>query len=467
MISVCCFREEDSPVGLECVGDSIGHETDNEIDDDRIPYPVSCWALEDCLNKFVDASPMQETPPLNFVRRLDLAWLCCRRPVVEAKESLFGLLECDAKQPRDIPIQFFAWIASSGLVGTKERGCACVPYSNSWCRTALQHVSKPPPLSTNDQNTGVDKSTSDIFTPVIHWLDFRTISNFYLKSVAEIAHFLKSLLGASQHTSPWVSSDELIETDRAHRTLLSHSDCVIIVLPSPVSVKLADFRVSDICPSWSLYSIAYVRLPKLKSSGCSKAHYFPWNQMEPKMENTNDFERCVLYIYRRLPNREYLSSRSPETNAGASNGCLWESLVVVPFVEEEKTQSPIPFYEFRLVAPPYINPLTEFPQLKALIEPENLRIIQREAMLIPQWTAWPEQQHYNASGYDGAAPWHVFPLCHCFPADDASNLKWIARTAAYVPKTVALLKTILKDRLRTALFSRLDPESVLEAHTGW
>jgi aspartyl/asparaginyl beta-hydroxylase (cupin superfamily) len=61
----------------------------------------------------------------------------------------------------------------------------------------------------------------------------------------------------------------------------------------------------------------------------------------------------------------------------------------------------------------------------------------------------------------------VFPLCHCFPANAVENRKFIDVTCAFVPQTVALLKEKLGDTLRTALFSRLDPQTTLEAHTGW
>jgi len=73
----------------------------------------------------------------------------------------------------------------------------------------------------------------------------------------------------------------------------------------------------------------------------------------------------------------------------------------------------------------------------------------------------------SGNGSKGMAPWHVFPLCYCFPADDIGHRKWVTVTCSFVPETVALLKECLGDSLRTALFSRLDPEAVLEAHTGW
>lgn len=61
----------------------------------------------------------------------------------------------------------------------------------------------------------------------------------------------------------------------------------------------------------------------------------------------------------------------------------------------------------------------------------------------------------------------MFPLAYCFPADTSDNLTWVKETAEHCPGTVDLIQTILGSRLRTALWSRLDADSVLEAHTGW
>jgi hypothetical protein len=101
--------------------------------------------------------------------------------------------------------------------------------------------------------------------------------------------------------------------------------------------------------------------------------------------------------------------------------------------------------------------------LKPLLS--HLSTIQHEAKSIPQWTAWPETNHY-ASGTT-TAEWTVFPLCHCFPANQPSQKQWIAATCRQVPQTTQLLQTHLGNTLRTALFSRLSPTTSLGAHTGW
>jgi hypothetical protein len=135
------------------------------------------------------------------------------------------------------------------------------------------------------------------------------------------------------------------------------------------------------------------------------------------------------------------------------------------FVEEDS---------YRLTAPPYISFEQDY---AGILEPLLCHVpaIRDEALSIPQWTAWPETSHYKSSSSEAVdksnspypASWTVFPLCHCFPANLVSNRAWIQATTAYVPKTTALLKDILGDALRTALFSRLDPETTLGAHTGW
>ena len=127
--------------------------------------------------------------------------------------------------------------------------------------------------------------------------------------------------------------------------------------------------------------------------------------------------------------------------------------------------------------------------MQELLEPAAQQILREEAARIPQWTAWLEHQRYRASTQyrccchaaaaagdidilasaeaEAAAPWNVFPMLYCFPAHDVSRRQWIEATAAHVPQTVQLLKRIVGDTLRTALFSRLDADSVVEAHTGW
>jgi hypothetical protein len=134
--------------------------------------------------------------------------------------------------------------------------------------------------------------------------------------------------------------------------------------------------------------------------------------------------------------------------------------------------------QYRLLAPPYVSSDECYPGvLDPLLTPQSLAILRQEAMAIAHWTAWPEKQHYRSSSGDASnessgsaypASWTVFPLCYCFPANDPTALKWIPKTCELVPGTVELLQQHVGSRyLRTALFSRLDPETTLEPHIGW
>mmetsp|Transcript_35726 Transcript_35726/g.52393 ORF Transcript_35726/g.52393 Transcript_35726/m.52393 type:complete len:275 (-) Transcript_35726:13-837(-) len=130
------------------------------------------------------------------------------------------------------------------------------------------------------------------------------------------------------------------------------------------------------------------------------------------------------------------------------------------------TTPPTPKMAFRQVSPPYLNMHTESLYnsiLSPLLSPKNLSLLINEALSIPQWAPWPEP-HYNT---DGGSDWTVFPLCHTFPAQHVSNRKWIQSTCAHTPHTAQLLRKHLGNTLRTALFSRLGPRTLLSAHTGW
>jgi hypothetical protein len=56
----------------------------------------------------------------------------------------------------------------------------------------------------------------------------------------------------------------------------------------------------------------------------------------------------------------------------------------------------------------------------------------------------------------------VFPFCYTFPGNDPSKTEWVDTSMAQCPLTTAVLKSI--PGLRTALFSRLGPHTVLGTH---
>eukprot|EP01041_Mallomonas_annulata_P005673 gene5673-11451_t len=110
-------------------------------------------------------------------------------------------------------------------------------------------------------------------------------------------------------------------------------------------------------------------------------------------------------------------------------------------------------------APSFYNWSTTFPQLSILIE--NIDVLIEESRTITTWTPWPED-HFSDGGH---ADWKVFPFVHTFPAYDESKQRWIGSTCEHCPRTAALLKQI--PNLRTALYSRLGPNTLVSSHRGW
>ncbi|KAG7377659.1 hypothetical protein PHYBOEH_000747 [Phytophthora boehmeriae] len=102
-----------------------------------------------------------------------------------------------------------------------------------------------------------------------------------------------------------------------------------------------------------------------------------------------------------------------------------------------------------------------FPQLDIL--KDNYNVILEEMQAVQQsatWPFWPEK-HYS----ENDSEWRVFPFCYTFPAYDANKTTWVTPTCTLCPRTVALLKTL--PGIRTALFSKLGPNTTLGAHRGW
>jgi len=387
--------------------------------------PSSCWKLEDSFEANLDAE--DESPPVVYVSRPELSFLGCEKPCESHRETIMGLLEEDNGQPRDLPVLVRPWKGENDNV---TKPCRFSFPNKEWKRERLDYVSTPSKIAS--------KQPEDPQGKQIIYLDLRDCA-LRLGAKASVAYFLRSLFSSHQST-PWRRKDA-----SAHE----QNDCVILQVSSPAPELLTSFRVSDIAMDWSLYSIAQLMTPNT----C-----LPWQTQKASEKLT----RSVLLVYRRLPKQCMLSSIHPLDGRVSRMGCLWQARTVLS--KENDDDSHVEF-ELQEVAPPYVNAIDDFPYLSALVEPSNLRLIQEEVAAIPNWTAWPEQQHYQP--LDGKAPWHVFPLCYCFPANDVSKMKWVTATASFVPNTVRLLKQHAGKWLRTALFSRLDPEAVLEPHTGW
>lgn len=111
--------------------------------------------------------------------------------------------------------------------------------------------------------------------------------------------------------------------------------------------------------------------------------------------------------------------------------------------------------------PNYYSYRELFPQLQVL--EDNHQVILEEMLAVQQgasWPFWPEK-HYQEKDSE----WRVFPFCYTFPAYDASKTVWVPPTCDLCPRTVGILRSI--PGIRTALFSKLGPNTTLAAHRGW
>jgi len=222
--------------------------------------------------------------------------------------------------------------------------------------------------------------------------------------------------------------------------------------------EFMNFRTSDACPNFYLYSLS-----NLKPSFCMEDN--------PKVPNKCSRNGYTLLVYRHLPRRPQFTS-TLDSEQKLFRGCLWERVKCSS--QENTTTTEDDSFIHRMVGPPYQEVTDIYGDLlKSFTCDENLKTLLAEASTIPQWTAWPEKNHYQ-SEYDESenidsvypASWTVFPLCHTFPAHDVSKRQFIPLTCGFVPETTKLLKS-LGPYLRTALFSRLEPRTTLGAHTGW
>ncbi|EEY58303.1 uncharacterized protein PITG_00952 [Phytophthora infestans T30-4] len=112
-------------------------------------------------------------------------------------------------------------------------------------------------------------------------------------------------------------------------------------------------------------------------------------------------------------------------------------------------------------APSYYPYQELFPQLDILKDHYNVILEEMQAVQqMATWPFWPEK-HYT----EGDSEWRVFPFCYTFPAYDASKTTWVSPTCSMCPRTAEILKNL--PNIRTALFSKLGPNTTLTAHRGW
>jgi hypothetical protein len=409
---------------------------------------------------------------VSFDIRYDAHWLKCQPLQRVPLLTILGIYEDEGSL--ELPVQ------TSFLMGVEEEeeemeeehgqdeesngggtsvepscGCDCRPLHSEWKRR--------PRLASSTSARGTPRKEESSSPSPFHlqWIDFRSIQQDldFLSTSEGAWHCLTSLLGNRHWQNPWVDDHD----DEKSST----PDMIALILPCMCS-KLRDFRVSDACPAWFFHGYAYLGE----------------NLEQGDNNSASTGGGAVLYMYKRLKPRVRLSRTHPLLGGDSTatmvppTGCLWETVPPKDDDDDDddddhengtnanNEQSKETTY--RLVSPPYLNLEEEYGSkiAQGLFNSQALEIFRREALQIPQWTPWPETQHYSV-GKNGEITWSVFPLCYCFPAKDVSKRTWVEQTLPFCPQTCRLLESVLGDTLRTALFSRLQPDTVLEAHTGW
>ncbi|CAB9504428.1 Aspartyl/Asparaginyl beta-hydroxylase [Seminavis robusta] len=497
---LCRFEDALAPIVLN-------HDHAKEV------VVVGCDELEDGLDEALDA---MEEFPVDYPQQEDALLLHCRFPrPIQSKTSVKSLLqEASPSRSQDsqdnpkedngeeplasitgIPEEFGATAGTpkihvhlwTGTVASsKPNTCKCQAAHSEWKRQSLQQNHATQLSSEQQQAQSVE----------LQWVDLRQCGPgpLLFPSLTSVAHFYRSLMGTSHQSSPWWQQEDDDKDYKTLHTTFSHHNPhnrIAVLLDGEVSDFLLDIRVADICPSWSLYSVSQVKVAPT---------WQPWQAATPDTNLTTTTKAATLVIFKPLPPRPLLTLAKPSSNkiemdethlTELPEGCLWEMYLEYKDeddnekndkdnIEEKKTTvRKVP--HCRMTAPPYVSYKQDFDM--ALLQPllDNWKVVRDEALQIPQWTAWPETQHYSKArsrqdvddDQDGISEeepfhpsWNVFPLCHCFPANQPENKQWIDKTCAFVPRTVELLRA-MNPLVRTALFSRLDPETTLEAHTGW
>jgi aspartyl/asparaginyl beta-hydroxylase (cupin superfamily) len=110
--------------------------------------------------------------------------------------------------------------------------------------------------------------------------------------------------------------------------------------------------------------------------------------------------------------------------------------------------------------PNFYDPYKTFPFIEELLS--HYKTIYNEMKSAKEWYDWPEENLYDKNN---GHKWKVLPFCYTFPANDESKIKWVDSSKSICPKTVAILKEI--PGIRTALFSRMGPNTILVPHQGW
>jgi hypothetical protein len=376
------------------------------------------WELEDAIASFLNK---EHDTNQSISTRHDCHLLDCERPNVTIQSAL-GIFEqacIDEDDAVNPPIQVHHYQATVIISDDVDAPLLVEAPHEEWTRQHLTPALPEPPVTD------------------VMWVDLRAVVTVALDRPGACCHFLRSLLGISHSAHPWGNSDD------------TEYPVVCLLLPHEPTA-LASFRTTDACPSYFLHSTSRLLIP-----ATNPEWYNPFT--------------TTLLVYRKLPPRQSLTMHHPiGDDIQIPIGCLVETFVRQRDDDEDDDNNNDEVFQeyYRFVAPPYVSIQQDYTNLiEPLLTPENFQAIRQEAINIPQWTAWPETQHYSSTT-DGPT-WSVFPLCHCFPASQVERRKWIHVTCQACPNTATLLQQHLGDTLRTALFSRLEPETTLEAHTGW
>ena len=469
--------------------------------------------------------------PVQFVPNEDGHLLKCRRPKINRdgcpSATMLGIEENAGLYREHIPsepVGVEMTIYRPTLADDKHKqGCCCDHPMGDWIRDRKEGKRGANELS-NGSNNGIANLRVVDFTQFQMQRRLESASKtskpIIFSSPGNVCHLVRSVLkcpGTSSHcASPW-SSRYVTDTACTSSSPCQHRrDQVValVLLGHPSDTKNGDgvwekieqkelsdlvkFRVGDASPSYHLHSVSKLSIPKnadaLSLFGASSAATCSTSSSDtmPCSTSSSDTMPVTLLVYRHLTPRKNLSITHPVSGATVENSqdpyYLWETFqppkvdddASDPLLTKVNEEEPPPV-QHRLVPPPYQSHRDLYPGLlDEIMKPENIAAITDEALRIPQWTAWPEKNHYSSPDDDEEgddesesredspypATWTVFPLCHTFPANIVENRKWIGKTCNFVPRTAALLEG-LGPALRTALFSRLEPRTTLSAHTGW
>lgn len=443
--------------------------------------------------------------PVQFYDSNDAYLLKCRPIFLNTDganndaRTIFGIREATATSSEStseldqdsIPINV-SWLEPEVVDDElSQYSCICDHPRGSWKR---QGSSKLESKSVHHQSTSVQREGNVKIIDLTKLQDLRKNEKAdgchpKFDSSEKIFHLLRSTLNCATTdddqldelhcATPWKTSYRkgigVERQDDPQKIASNENQIVALLIKTPLALdntsldefetqeyrELLDFRVGDAAPSYYLYSTLQF---DTKDSFFEALHQN--TIFEVNVSDRSSSAAVSLFVYRQLPPRDMLTS--PSVGEGSKYpGCLIETFLDQP-EDSDDGDLHLPVESIlrqRMVSPPYLNHNEEFPRL---LDPLVQRIddIRREAKLIPQWTAWPERNHYSSGGENTGASWTVFPLCYTFPANDVTQRKFIDKTCAFVPATTALLRGI-GPSLRTALFSRLDPNTKLGTHTGW